>query len=126
MFRYLKAVKAIRSTLPQPVTNVLDSVARKSLQSARFRSYGLLPDDLIIEEHDVVKEALTRVPKHELHGRYQRFKVALHTNMLRTELPKEQWTRMEDDRKYLTPFVEQVLAEHEEREKYDNGLFQRS
>jgi hypothetical protein len=45
--------------------------------------------------------------------------------MLRKPLPKEQWIQNEEDYAYLMPYIEQVLAEHEEKEKYDTGLFKR-
>ena len=56
---------------------------------------GLLRDDMIIEEHDVVVEALARLPKPVLHGRYARYKVALHQSLLRRELPESQWPKPE-------------------------------
>lgn len=126
IFRYLKINQGIRATLPEPIVKSMDNMAKKSLESSRFYRYGLMRDDMILEEHDVVQEALRRIPKHELHGRYQRFKVALHTSMLRQELPKDKWMSLKEDRKYLSPFVEQVLLECEEREKYDHGSFERS
>lgn len=95
------------------------------LEQPLTAAVGLKRDDLIIEEHDVVQEALKRLPKDQLHARYQRFKVALHYSMLRKPLPKEQWIQNEEDYAYLMPYIEQVLAEHEEKEKYDTGLFKR-
>lgn len=44
----------------------------------------------------MVVEALARLPKDVLHGRYARFKVALHTNMMRRELPEAQWPKPEE------------------------------
>jgi hypothetical protein len=70
----------------------------------------LWTDDLIVEENDVVKEALGRIPVEHHYARYQRAKVALHYNMLRRELPQEQWVKSEDDQQYLLPFVEQVCS----------------
>lgn len=61
-----------------------------------------------MEENDVVQEALRRIPPEHHYARYQRAKIALHQNMLRRELPKEQWVKSEDDVSYLMPFVEQA------------------
>lgn len=87
---------------------------------------GLWTDDLIIEEHDVVQEALHRIPKDHLHARYSRAKVALHTNMLRRELAESEWVKDHEDVSYLMPFIQQVLKEHDERHYYDTGVFKRS
>jgi ubiquinol-cytochrome c reductase subunit 7 len=73
-----------------------------------------------------VQEALARLPKDQLYGRYQRYKIALHQSMLRRELPESQWMTRDRDVKYLQPFVEQVLSEYEERDQYEKGLFDRS
>ncbi|KAH8406419.1 hypothetical protein KR009_004758, partial [Drosophila setifemur] len=37
----------------------------------------------------------------------------------KTILPKEQWTKYEEDVKYLEPYLEEVQREREEREHWD-------
>jgi ubiquinol-cytochrome c reductase subunit 7 len=112
--------------LGQKLPSLMEPLARRKIENGRWRRMGLLRDDLITDEHDVTQEALHRIPKSELHGRYARFKIALQYSMMRRELPKDQWVTNEQDKVYLMPFVEQVLAEHTEREKYDNGVFERA
>jgi hypothetical protein len=46
-------------------------------------------DDLIMEENDVVVEALKRLPQEQYYGRYRRFKLALHYDLTRRDMPQE-------------------------------------
>lgn len=108
------------------VPALVQPLAKRKLETGRWRRLGLWRDDLISDENDVTQEALSRIPKPHLHARFQRSKVALHYSMLRRELPEDKWVKSADDQPYLLPFVNQVLAEHAEREKYDNGVFERA
>jgi hypothetical protein len=96
IFRYLKLAKAIRSSLPAPATKFLDVMGEKAKENSQWRKLGLLTDDMITEENDIVQEALKRLPDDILHARYARYKVALHTNLLRRKLPEDQWVKSEN------------------------------
>lgn len=39
---------------------------------------------------------------------------------MRRPLPKDQWLKAEDDIRYLSPLIEQVHAEDQERAKWDS------
>lgn len=116
----------------------LASYLTRQLENSKWRKLGLVRDDMIVEENDIVVEALKRIPKEQvrvsqrvslntaqLWGRYARYKVAIHQNLLRRELPEQQWITHDQDKSYLMPFVEQVLAEHTEMEQYNQGVFTR-
>ncbi|KAI3640648.1 hypothetical protein MIR68_001526 [Amoeboaphelidium protococcarum] len=125
IFRYLKVGNALKQNAPGSVNGLLEQIAKRKIQNNRWKKFGLWKDDLIIEEHDVTQQALKRVPKEVLYGRYQRQKVALHYSLCRKELPESQWVTPQQDKSYLLPFIEQVLAEHAEREKYDSDIWAR-
>lgn len=40
--------------------------------------------------------------------------------MSKTILPKEQWTKYEEDTKYLEPYLNEVIKEREEKETWNN------
>jgi ubiquinol-cytochrome c reductase subunit 7 len=48
-----------------------------------------------------------------------RFRVAFQQDLMRRPLPKEQWVKAEDDVRYLTPLVEGVSKEIQERDSWD-------
>ena len=57
---------------------------------------GLHRDDCLYETEDV-KEAIRRLPAHLYDERQYRITRALHLSMTKTILPKDQWTKYEDD-----------------------------
>ncbi|CAK1540194.1 unnamed protein product [Leptosia nina] len=85
---------------------------------AGFNKYGLLRDDCLHETEDV-KEALRRLPEHVVDERNYRMVRAIQLSMTKTILPKEEWTKFEEDKLYLTPIVDQVKKERLEREKWE-------
>uniref|UniRef100_A0A3P8WNE5 Cytochrome b-c1 complex subunit 7 n=2 Tax=Cynoglossus semilaevis TaxID=244447 RepID=A0A3P8WNE5_CYNSE len=74
-------------------------------------------DDTIYEDTDV-KEALRRLPETAYNDRIFRIKRALDLSMKQQILPKEQWTKFEEDFRYLTPYVTEVIRERKEREEW--------
>ncbi len=51
-----------------------------------------------------------------------RIQRAMHLSMKHIVLPKDQWPTWEEDQakgRYLQPYLEEVIAEREEREKWD-------
>ncbi|XP_037651150.1 cytochrome b-c1 complex subunit 7 [Sebastes umbrosus] len=82
-----------------------------------FNKIGLMRDDTILEDSDV-KEALRRLPEHQYNDRMFRVKRALDLSMKQQILPKEQWTKYEEDDHYLTPYLEEVIRERKEKEEW--------
>lgn len=85
-----------------------------------FNKYGLHRDDLLYEDSDV-KEALRRLPQKYVDERNFRILRAVQLSITKDVLPKNQWTKLEDDKLYLTPLVNQVIKEREEREDWDKN-----
>ena len=81
-------------------------------------SIGLHRDDCLDFDDPDVVEAIRRLPKHVYDCRNWRIKVALHHSMMKTILPKEEWITYEEDCKYLTPYLEEVIEERKEREEW--------
>ncbi|XP_017282194.1 cytochrome b-c1 complex subunit 7 [Kryptolebias marmoratus] len=82
-----------------------------------FNKLGLRADDLIYETNDV-KEALKRLPEDVYNERMFRMKRAMHVSMKHQILPKEEWTKYENDVPYLKPYLEEVIRERKEREEW--------
>lgn len=75
-------------------------------------------DDLLHETEDV-KEALRRIPEHVVDERNFRLVRAMQLSLQKTILPKDEWTKYEEDKLYLSPVVEKVKQERLEREKWE-------
>lgn len=82
---------------------------------------GLHRDDCFHENADV-KEAVRRLPEKLYDDRMFRITRALHLSMTKNILPKEQWTKYEDDVKYLEPYLQEVIREREEREEWNKNF----
>lgn len=85
-----------------------------------YRQMGLLYDDLIPEEGEMVQEALRRLTPAEYYERIFRFRRAINLSIKKEELPKEDWTTAESDVAYLRPILEQVELEIATRQNFDN------
>ncbi|CAD7088539.1 unnamed protein product [Hermetia illucens] len=83
-----------------------------------FNQYGLHRDDCLYETEDV-KEAIRRLPRKLYDERNYRIMRAIHLSMTKTILPKEEWTKYEEDTKYLEPYLQEVVKEREEREDWN-------
>lgn len=66
-----------------------------------------------------VQEALRRLPDHVIDERNFRLVRAMQLSLQKIILPKEEWTKFEEDKLYLSPIVEQVKKERLEREKWE-------
>lgn len=75
-------------------------------------------DDCLHETEDV-QEAIRRLPKQLYDERNYRIIRALHLSMTKTVLPKDQWTKYEEDFKYLEPYLKEVEAERAERNEWN-------
>ncbi|XP_050306175.1 cytochrome b-c1 complex subunit 7-like [Anthonomus grandis grandis] len=85
-----------------------------------FNKYGLWRDDLLNETMDVdVAQALKRLPPNVLEERNFRILRAVQLSIRKEVLPKESWTKLEEDKLYLTPMVEQCAKERKEQEEWN-------
>ncbi|NP_001019613.1 cytochrome b-c1 complex subunit 7 isoform X1 [Danio rerio] len=83
-----------------------------------FNKLGLMRDDTIDEGSDV-KEAVRRLPEPLYNERVFRLKRAMDLSMKHQILPKDQWTKFEQDVKYLEPYLQEVIRERKEKEEWD-------
>ncbi|XP_029447612.1 cytochrome b-c1 complex subunit 7 isoform X2 [Rhinatrema bivittatum] len=79
---------------------------------------GLVRDDTLYENDDV-KEAIRRLPEIVYDERNFRLKRALDLSLKHQILPKEQWTKYEEDVHYLEPYLKEVIHERKEREEWE-------
>lgn len=79
-----------------------------------FPQLGMMRDD-IREETEDVKEAIRRLPKRLYDARNFRIVRALNLSTKKSVLPKEEWTKLENDVMYLKPYLEEVVAERKEK-----------
>uniref|UniRef100_A0A5F9D4Z5 Cytochrome b-c1 complex subunit 7 n=1 Tax=Oryctolagus cuniculus TaxID=9986 RepID=A0A5F9D4Z5_RABIT len=77
-------------------------------------------DDTIHEDEDV-KEAIRRLPENLYKDSMFHIKRALDLTMRHQILPKEQWTKYEEDKFYLEPYLKEVNWERKER-RMDEGV----
>lgn len=70
-----------------------------------------------------VEEAIRRLPADVFDARNQRISNAFHASLNKNYLPKEQWTKYEEDIKYLEPYLEEVRRENSEREAYNHNNY---
>ncbi|CAG4977951.1 unnamed protein product [Parnassius apollo] len=99
---------------------VCSSLKKWAYNLSGFNKYGLLRDDCLYENEDV-QEALRRLPAHVVDERNFRIIRAVQLSLQKTILPKEEWTKYEEDKLYLTPIVEQVKKERLEREEWEKN-----
>ncbi|KAM4689767.1 cytochrome b-c1 complex subunit 7 [Discoglossus pictus] len=84
---------------------------------AGFNKLGLMRDDTIDEDDDV-KEAVKRLPPSLYDDRVFRIKRALDLSIRNQYLPKDQWTKYEEDEHYLEPYLKEVIRERRERAEW--------
>ncbi|KAF3426041.1 hypothetical protein E2986_02102 [Frieseomelitta varia] len=105
--------------LAKYLNRVFPSLRKWIFTAAEWNQYGLYKDDLIAEDNDDVIEALRRLPPHLIEERNFRIIRAAQLDCQKKVLPKEQWIKYEDDIEYLTPYVDEVRREREEREEWN-------
>ncbi|XP_068706200.1 cytochrome b-c1 complex subunit 7-like [Montipora capricornis] len=85
-----------------------------------YRQLGLFAEDLIMDDHPDVAEAIKRLPPEVQDLRLFRLKRACDLTMKHIILPEDQWTKPQEDVSYLFPYVDLVKKERLEREKWDH------
>jgi ubiquinol-cytochrome c reductase subunit 7 len=76
-------------------------------------------DDLISEENEDVQTALKRLTPKESYDRVFRLRRATQLSLQQKVLPREAWTKPEDDVAYVSQLLAAVEAEAKEREDLD-------
>ncbi|XP_058519864.1 cytochrome b-c1 complex subunit 7-like [Ochotona princeps] len=76
-----------------------------------------MQDDTIHKDEDV-KEAIRRLPENLYNDRMFHIKRALDLTMRQQILPTEQWSKNEEDKFYLEPYLKEVIREKKEREEW--------
>lgn len=75
-------------------------------------------DDVLYETPDV-EEALRRLPTKLIDERNFRITRALQYSGQKKFLAKEDWTKYEEDVRYLQPYLTEVIKERLEKEAWD-------
>ncbi|KAN0141333.1 Cytochrome b-c1 complex subunit 7 [Lactarius tabidus] len=101
------------------LSNLLKPVATWYANLAGYRRVGLVYDDLLVEERPDVQRAISRLTPREAYDRAFRFKRASQASVLHKDLSKSEWTKPEDDVRYLKPHVNEVVKEDQERLVWD-------
>ncbi|XP_078072057.1 cytochrome b-c1 complex subunit 7 [Mustelus asterias] len=99
-------------------SSLLQNLQKWYYNAAGFNKFGLMRDDTLYENDDV-KEALKRLPESLYNDRMFRIKRALDLSMKHQILPKEMWTKFEQDAHYLEPYLKEVISERMEKEEWD-------
>lgn len=76
------------------------------------------------EDTPEVTEAIRRLPADVLAARNKRIAIAFHASINKTYLPKDQWTKYEEDIKYLEPYLEEVKREWAEKSAYEHNNYE--
>ncbi|KAL2021788.1 hypothetical protein VTK56DRAFT_6562 [Thermocarpiscus australiensis] len=98
---------------------LVQPLANWYVNAAGYRQMGLRADDLILEENETVLKALHRLDPKEGYDRVYRIRRATQLSLQQKILPKSEWTKPEEDVPYLTPILEQLAAEEQERKALD-------
>ncbi|KAB0386656.1 hypothetical protein FD755_001612, partial [Muntiacus reevesi] len=85
--------------------------------AAGFNKLGLMRDATICE-NDNVKETIRRLPENLYNDRVFCIERALDLSMRQQILPKEQWTKYEEDKFYLEPYLKEVIRGRKEKEEW--------
>ncbi|KAK4201449.1 cytochrome b-c1 complex subunit 7 [Triangularia verruculosa] len=98
---------------------LLQPVANWYTNASLYRQMGLRADDLICEEDADVLKALGRLSPKESYDRIYRIRRATQLSLQQKILPKNEWTKPEEDVPYLSPILKAIEAEAKEKEALD-------
>lgn len=74
---------------------------------------------MISEENADVLKALGRLTPKESYDRIYRIRRATQLSLQQKILPKNEWTKPEEDAQYLSPILEAIEAEAKEKQALD-------
>ncbi|KAJ3181964.1 Cytochrome b-c1 complex subunit 7 [Geranomyces variabilis] len=115
------AVQALLSTLRcLRSTNVAKSLSEWHHDAMGYRQKGLLYDDLIPEENELVQAAPSRLTPKQHHDRVFRHRRAINLGGQQITLDKADWIKPHEDIRYLTPLINQVENEIATKQNFDN------
>ncbi|CBX92217.1 hypothetical protein IAQ61_000395 [Plenodomus lingam] len=97
-------------------------LAKWYANAAGYRQLGLKADDLLPEENSVVQIALNRLGPQEAYDRVFRLRRAIQLSMSHQLLPKEEWTKPDEDSPYLSSHIKVIEAEMAEREDLESMI----
>ncbi|KAK4179889.1 cytochrome b-c1 complex subunit 7 [Triangularia setosa] len=98
---------------------LLKPVASWYTNASLYRQMGLKADDLISEENTDVLKALGRLTPKESYDRIYRIRRATQLSLQQKILPKNEWTKPEEDVPYLSPILQAIEAEAKEKQALD-------
>ncbi|VDN96128.1 unnamed protein product [Rodentolepis nana] len=96
-----------------------------TFKTGYYNQIGLLWHD-IMPQNAIAKEAFRRLPREEREAQDFRLARAFLLSANKTILPKEEWTKMEDDVPYLDPYIKVVEKEVQDKAEWDNFIEPRS
>ncbi|CDO92692.1 unnamed protein product [Kluyveromyces dobzhanskii CBS 2104] len=102
------------------LAKVIVPVAHQFINISGYRKMGLRCDDLIDEENELAQTALRRLPADDSYARIYRIINAHQLSLTHHLLPKNKWTKAEEDVPYLTPYLLEAEAHVKEKEELDN------
>lgn len=85
---------------------------------------GLMLNDVYDDDTPEVAEAVRRLPGNVYDARRKRIDIAFHLSATKSILPKDQWTKYEDDVKYLEPYLDEVKREFSEKKSYERNNYE--
>merc|ERR1712071_86480 len=106
------------SKAPTFLAQVYQTMRRVAYSASGFNKYGLMHDDVLYETPDV-EEALRRLPTQLIDERNFRITRALQYSGQKKYLAKEEWTKFDEDVRYLQPYLTEVIKERLEKEAWD-------
>ncbi|KAF8566636.1 hypothetical protein P879_08200 [Paragonimus westermani] len=113
-----RVADAYRMRLKQ-MSDLQQKIKTFQIDNSYYNQLGLMYHD-VIPHSPVIAEAVRRLPREETEARDFRIARAFHLSANKTVLPKEQWTRVEDDIPYLDPYIELTRKEWQEKAEWDH------
>ncbi|QPH05446.1 Cytochrome b-c1 complex subunit 7 [Epichloe festucae Fl1] len=101
------------------LANMVMPAANWYANAAGYKKLGLRFDDLVEEERESTQIALGRLSPKESYDRIYRIRRSVQCSYQHKLLPKDQWTKAEEDTPYLTEIIQQVEAELDEKDALD-------
>ncbi|EFY86396.1 Cytochrome b-c1 complex subunit 7 [Metarhizium acridum] len=102
------------------LANMVMPAANWYANAAGYKKLGLRYDDLVEEERESTQIALKRLSPKESYDRIYRIRRSVQCSYQHKLLPKDQWTKPEEDTPYLRDIIAQVDTELAEKDALDS------